>query len=252
MIIEIDNISFSFGKRKVLDRISFNIDRPGITVLLGPNGSGKTTLLRCISRILNPASGKIYADGKSMASFTSEETSRLLSYVSQRGVSGRLTVFDAVLLGRLPHMCSSSGERDIEIVSGIIKRLNLEKISLRYIDEISGGELQKVSIARALVQKAPLMILDEPTSSLDLKNQIEILRLLKAISETDGVMVLLSIHDLNTAFRFADNFIFLREGKIMADLRRDEISCDVIEDVYDVRVELNYHGSFPAVNLASE
>ena len=250
MIIEVDNISFSFGKRKILDNISFSIDCPGITVLLGPNGSGKTTLLRCISRILNPGNGEIYADGKSFSSFSSEETAHLLSYVAQSGVSGKLTVFDSVLLGRLPHLCSSTGSRDIEIVSDILKRLNLEKISLRYLDEISGGELQKVSIARALVQKAPLMILDEPTSSLDLKNQIEILRLLKEIAETDGVMVLLSMHDLNTAFRFADNFIFLKDGRIMADLSRDEISCNVIEGVYDVRVELDYYRNCPVVNLA--
>ena len=250
MIIEIDNISFSFGKRKVLDNICFSIDRPGVTVLLGPNGSGKTTLLRCISRIINPGQGEIYADGKRFSSFSSEETAHLLSYVAQSGVSGKLTVFDAVLLGRLPHMCSSTGEKDIEIVSSILKRLNLEKISFRYIDEISGGELQKVSIARALVQKAPLMILDEPTSALDLKNQIEILRLLKEISETDDVMVLLSMHDLNTAFRFADNFIFMKEGRIIADLCREEISCDVIEDVYDVPVELDYYRNCPVVNPA--
>ena len=250
MKVEIDNVSFSFGKRNVLDKICFSLDRRGITALLGPNGSGKTTLLRCISRILNPEEGTIYADGRKYSSFSSREIASLVSYVAQKGVGGKLTVFDSVLLGRLPHMCSSVRSEDIDMVSRILTRLDLEKVSLHYIDEISGGELQKVSIARALVQNAPLMILDEPTSSLDLKNQIEILKILREIAKNDGVKILLSIHDLNTAFRFADYFVFLKKGEIVADLCRDEITCDVIKDVYDVNVELNYQGSCPVVNLA--
>ena len=155
-----------------------------------------------------------------------------------------MTVFDAVLLGRRPHIRWDVTEADIQIVEAAVRMLNLEDLTLRYIDEMSGGELQKVSIARALVQEPRVLLLDEPTSSLDLKNQLEILGIIRSVTTEHNVAAVMTMHDLNMALRYADRFILLKDGVIHAAGGPDVVTPETIEAVYGVPVTVERYNGF--------
>ena len=175
------------------------------------------------------------------------ERSRFFGYVPQRGDPVRLTVFDAVLLGRRPHLGWSVEHRDLEKVESALASLSLERFGLRYLDELSGGEFQKVLLARALVQEPRVLLLDEPTSSLDLRNQLDMLATLRKVVKGHNVAALLSLHDLNTAFRFADRLLFLKDGAIRGIYLPSEVPGDIIADVYGVPVDIVRHKGIPMV-----
>ena len=165
----------------------------------------------------------------------------------QRHEGGRFTVFDAVILGRKPHITWDVTSQDLEIVNRIIKMMGLEPFSLRYIDELSGGELQKVVIARALAQEPRVMLLDEPTSNLDLKNQLDVLRIIRTVVKEQQIVALVTMHDLNLAIRFANKFIFLKKGTIFAAGGFEIITPENIEEVYAVPVAVEEYHSIPVV-----
>ncbi|MEZ5334837.1 MAG: ABC transporter ATP-binding protein [Methanolobus sp.] len=181
MILEVDGVEFQYKSKEVLKDIKFQLKRNEILSILGPNGVGKTTLLKCMNAILKPKRGTVLIEDEDVLKLEQIEIARRLGYVPQRCEPARLTAFDAVLLGRMPHMKWNITPEDVMIVESTIKKLHLEDMALRYIDELSGGELQKVGIARAIAQNPKLLLLDEPTSSLDLKNQLEILDTVKEV-----------------------------------------------------------------------
>jgi len=170
MILKVDGIEFSYNSHPVLSNISFEVNRGEILSILGNNGAGKTTLLKCISRILKPVRGVVFVDGKSLSDISATEIARKISYVPQRQDVSRFTVFDTVLLGRKPYIRWDVSKKDLLIVEEILDRLGLKTLALKYLDQLSGGELQKVSIARALAQDPEILLLDEPTNNLDLKS----------------------------------------------------------------------------------
>ena len=176
MILNVNELKFLYQNHIVLQNIAFEVNHGEIVAILGPNGVGKTTLLKCLNRILKTKSGSIYLDGSEIKTLDTLEIARRAGYVPQRVETGRLTAFDAVLLGRRPHITWDVGERDLRIVDAIFSKLSMEHLRLSYIDEMSGGELQKIAIARALVQEPRILLLDEPTSSLDLKTRLNRLR----------------------------------------------------------------------------
>lgn len=210
-------------------------------VILGPNGVGKTTLLRCINSILKPAQGAIWVDGRKMSELTPQQIARRVGYVAQQQTPGRMTAFDAILMGRRPHIQWRVSDEDLRIVDGAIKRLALQELAMRYIDQMSGGELQKVAIGRAMVQEPKLLLLDEPTSNLDLKNQLEILRLLRHAIQDHGMAAVMTMHNLNMALRFADKHLFLKDGRIFDVGRPEEISAETVKEVYGIAVEIHRH-----------
>lgn len=215
MKLEIRGVSFSYNSMPTLEEVNIKINEGEIVSLLGPNGSGKTTLLRCIDRTLKPKKGTILVDGKNTNEMKLQGLAKLLGYVPQRAVSTfPCSVFDVVLIGRSPYMGWSSGKRDKEVVFRVLKLMGLEKIALRMFDEISGGELQKVLIAKALAQEPEILLLDEPTSNLDLRHQLEVLEIIGDIVKKEKISVLMAMHDLNLASRFSDKIIFLKKGKI--------------------------------------
>jgi len=244
MMLEVKNLSFSYKRQKVLENISFASDKNQIISILGPNGAGKTTLLKCINRILKYKTGSVFIGGKSIDDFDQKKIAQNISYVPQRAEVSRLTVFDAVLLGRIPHIKFRSSEKDLKMVYSVIKKIKLESLSLRYLDELSSGELQKVFIARALSQDTKMIIMDEPTSSLDLKNQIEILKLIKDISRSHELAVVMTLHDINTALRYSDRILFLKKGRILYQCIPSEVTPEIIEDVYDVKVNIHEFKEF--------
>lgn len=247
MTLSISGLSFAYGRNDILEDVNFSLEQGQIVVLLGPNGTGKTTLLRAINGILRPAMGTVLLDGRSLASCPRRDRAKIFGYVPQRDEPQHLTVFDAVLLGRRPHIAWTVKKEDVEKVGMVLRALSLEKFSLRFLDELSGGEFQKVALARALVQEPKVLLLDEPTSSLDLKNQIDMLRTLRQIVQERNVAILMSIHDLNTSLRVADRLIFLRDGVVCAACRPAEATADLIGDVYGLPVDVIAHDGAPLV-----
>ncbi|MFW6181404.1 MAG: ABC transporter ATP-binding protein [Spirochaetota bacterium] len=236
MILQVQDVSFSYRSEPVLDRVAFQAGEGELIAVLGPNGVGKTTLLRCVNAVLRPRAGCILVDGRNVLRLSGPEIAREIGYVAQRSEPARLTAFDAILLGRKPHITWKASRRDLEIVDAAIKRLGLEQLLLRHVDEMSGGELQKVCIARAIVQEPRVMLLDEPTASLDLGNQLDILAFIKHVVDAHRITALMAVHDLNTALRYADRFLFMKEGRIFASGHVEDVTPEIIEAVYGVRV----------------
>lgn len=241
-MLKVQNIRAGYKKGiSVLENVGFSLENGRILAVLGPNGSGKTTLLRCINAMIKPWSGEAYVDDIDIFQMNSDEIARCLGYVAQRNEAGRITVFDAVLLGRIPYLRWQTGKENLLKVDCALRQLNLEHIALRYIDELSGGELQKVYIARALVQEPKVLLLDEPTNNLDLKNQIDILNMIRDVAREHQMAVVMTMHDLNMAFRFADNVLFLKQGKVFSSCLPEQINEDIVADVYGVRVDILRH-----------
>ncbi len=247
MILDIKGVEFQYNSRKVLEDISFAVRPNEVLTILGPNGVGKTTLLKCINRIHHPKSGSILVENEDIMKVSLPEVAKKVGYVPQHCEKGRLTAYDAILLGRRPHITWNTSEKDLKMVEAVIRRLHMQDLAMRYIDEMSGGELQKISIARAIVQEPKLLLLDEPTSSLDLKNQQEILRIVCEVVRTHQVSAVMTMHDINTALRFSDRFLLLKDNVIFATGGPEIITPETIYEVYDVEVEVEMLKSGPVV-----
>lgn len=247
MILSVDELRFFYQNREVLKEIAFTIKAGEIVAILGPNGVGKTTLLKYLNRILTPRKGVVFLDGEDLLGLDMKEIARRVGYVPQRVETGRLTAFDAVLLGRRPHIGWDIREKDLKIVDAVFRRLSMEHLRLAYIDEMSGGELQKVAIARSLVQEPKVLLLDEPTSNLDLKNQVIILTILSRIVREHHIAALMTMHDLNQALRYADRFIFLKGGRVFTHGSHDVVTPGVVEEVYGLPVIIGELGGVRCV-----
>jgi len=244
-MIRAENVRFSYGERGVLRGISLEVGEGEFVAVLGPNGAGKSTLLRCLAGILK-CDGGIFVKGRPINDYPPRELSKVLAYVPQRVEPGFLTVFDTVLLGRRPYMGLTPSERDLNVVEGALKRLGIQKLALKRTNEISGGELQKVSIARALAQEPEILLMDEPTNNLDLKSQLEVMRLARELAR-EGKTVVTVMHDVNLALRFAKRFVFMKDGRKIADGGLEVLSEELFEEVYGVKVEIGEVRGVPVV-----
>ncbi len=247
MMLSIENLSFQYPSRSVLRDIKFSIKPGECLAILGINGAGKSTLLKCINRILKPQHGAVYVDKKDARKLSGTDLAKKIGYVSQTSRASRQTVFDTIMLGRKPYIKWDITDKDLEIVQQIIQMLNLEKFSLRYIDELSGGELQKVVIARALAQEPKVLLLDEPTSNLDLKNQLEVVRLVRKIVKEKNMAAVVTMHDLNLALRFADKFLLMKDSEIFAIGGMEVMNPQNIKSVYSVSVKVRTCDNLPVV-----
>lgn len=196
---------------------------------------------------MKPQGGTILIDGKDASRFSNRELAQQIAYVAQTQHSIGSTVFDTVLLGRKPYIRWDVDEADIKIVEDTLTRMGLDKFANRYTDELSGGELQKVMIARALVQQPAVLLLDEPTSSLDMKNQLETIAAIRDIVATNGIYVVATMHDLNLALRFANKFLLLKDGVVFAAGGQEIINPDNIQAVYNVTVSIQNFNGMPVV-----
>lgn len=247
MILSVTDLDFAYNGSKVLRDVAFHLDGGELLAILGPNGVGKTTLLKCINAIHAPSKGKVLVEDRDVLRMRPHEIALGIGYVAQRNETARLTVFDAVLMGRKPHIVWRVGEEDLKMVDSALKRLHMTSLALRYIDQLSGGELQKVAIARALVQEPRLMLLDEPTSSLDLKSQVDILTMLRRVVDEHRIAAIMTMHDLNTALRYADKVLFLKDGCIHSTGPACEVTSDVVEEVYGLPVHIHTVQGHPMV-----
>ncbi|VVB64108.1 Cobalamin import ATP-binding protein BtuD [uncultured archaeon] len=233
--ISIKGLSFSYNSTKILDDVNLELDDSEIMSLVGPNGSGKTTLLKCIDRILKPK-GSIHLDGKDMGGMSRQEIARSVGYVPQSSSSAlATTVFDTVLMGRRPHISWQVGDADLGKVADILDLLCISDLALRDFGQLSGGQKQKVLIARALAQEPSVLLLDEPTSNLDMKHQLEVMEIVRDMVNEKNISAIMAIHDLNLAARFSDKLVMLKRGRIYASgTPNSMLSVENIRKVYGV------------------
>lgn len=237
-MIEIRDIAFSYGRQRILNGVSFTA-QPGECVgILGNNGAGKSTLITCINRIRTPERGEVIIDGKPVREMSRNEMARTIAYVAQKNEMSHATVFDCVLLGRKPYIKWSVSQEDIDLCEAMIRRVGMEQFQVRSLDELSGGELQKVMLARALVQQPKLLLLDEPTSNLDPRNQYEMMALVRQIAREQGIAVFIVIHDLNLALRYCDRFYFLKDGTGYSYGGMETVTAETIQTVYGIKAEI--------------
>ena len=236
MKLEVKDITFSYNSRPVLEGVTLKAAEGNVASLVGPNGSGKTTLIKCINRILKPRLGIVLVGREDVGKVKLRGLARLLGYVPQSADHVfPSTVFDAVLLGRRPYVDWGISSRDKEVVSQILSLMGLEEMALRQFNELSGGERQKVLIARALAQEPQVLLLDEPTSNLDLRHQLEVLDIVRSIVDESGITAIMAIHDLNLAARFSDTLVFLDKGRIYdAGEPAQVLTQENIRNVYGV------------------
>ncbi len=240
MQLIVDSVRFSYDSVEVLKGVSFKLEHSEILGIVGPNGSGKTTLLKCINTILKPKQGEILLNDKKISSLKRTEIAKIFGYVPQNSNHDTtLTVFEIVLMGRRPYVAWWCSEKDIEKVWQILKMLGIEHLAMRKISELSGGEKQRVLIARALAQEAKILLLDEPTSNLDLKHQIEVMDLIKTLIKENGLAAVTVLHDLNIAAKYCDKLIMMKEGRIYAAGDIDSVLTEQnIKEVYGVTVSV--------------
>jgi len=253
MKLKIRDICFYYDSTKVLENITFEVSEGEILGILGPNGAGKTTLLRCINRVLKPKKGSVVIDGANIRELTRKEIAKNIGVVPQNStIHFPFTVFDIVLMGRNPHLgrLDRITLKDIEIAKKAMKVTNTLHLADRLIDEISGGEKQRVIIARALTQEPKILLLDEPTSHLDINHQLEILELIRKLAIKNRLTIVLVSHDLNLASRYCDRIILLKEGKIHSvGTPKEVLTKDNIRDVFKINVEINYDERTDTLNI---
>ena len=239
-MLELENVVFRYSRRAepVLRGVSLTLNDGEIGILLGKNGAGKTTLFQCILGLAAPESGSIRFDGEDLLKLPRRERAQLVAYVPQHIHFGALSVFDSILLGRVSRFGMQPGREDIEAAGRILAEMHLEPLAGRNAEELSGGEKQKIAIARALVQEPRLLIFDEPTGNLDIANEELIIDEAKKAARQRGVAILSSLHDLNQALCLGDKFFLLRDGAVRYAGDESVLTSDVIADVFDIRARI--------------
>jgi len=243
--IEVDTFSFSFGNKRILNKVSLEVASGDYLSIIGPNGAGKTTLIKCLNRILSGGRGSIKIRGKPLESYSQKELARAVSYVPQ--ADGRqlpFTVEEFVTMGRYPYLrpFSSAGREDREIVNRAMALTATDSLAGRTLDSLSGGERQKVFIAAVVAQRAGILLLDEPTTFLDYKHQIEIRRLLKELNREHGTTIVSVTHDINSAVLTGNRVLALKAGEVVFDgSARELIHPRLLETIYETSFLLMDH-----------
>jgi len=236
MELVLDNVSKAYGSITALDAISFSVGPGELVALVGPNGSGKSTLIKAIATIHNTTGGTITIDGKDIREIDPVDLAVLLGYVPQSfSYTLYSTVFETVLMGRRRYIKWSVSDEELSRVQRSLDALEMGDLAGKYINELSGGERQKVFIARALAQDPEVFLFDEPTSALDIRYQIEVMETMRRITREQNSSMIIAVHDLNLAYRYADAVVFLNKGKMAGYGKpQDILTPDCIRSVYGV------------------
>jgi len=247
--LKIKDVEFSYASVPILKNVCIELRASEMLSVVGPKGAGKSTLLRCIDRILKPQRGSILLDEREIKEMSRMELAKKMGYIPQSSAQVfPATVFDTVLLGRRPHVGWRSSEKDTKMVLEMLQMLNIKSFAMRDINELSGGQQQKVFIARALTQEPDVLLLDEPTSNLDIKHQLEVMDIIKNIVREKGIAAIMAIHDLNLASRYADRIVMMNGGEIFdAGDAAAVLTPENIKHVYDVEVKVNNHDGRPYI-----
>ena len=238
-MMQIKSLSYHYkGGQDVLKDVSFTVEPGQFLAILGNNGVGKSTLLKCFNHILRPHQGQVLLDGKDLLSMSAREVAKQVAFVSQNVPNAQMTVHDVVMLGRRPYMKWGFTEEDHTIVHNAMHRLDVEDMRGRFLNQLSGGEKQKVMLARALAQQPQVLLLDEPTSALDIQNQYQVLKMVRQICHNDQMIAVVVIHDLNLALRFCDRFLLLKDGQVYRHGDRSILDSTALKEVYGVDAKI--------------
>jgi len=224
MHLKIDNVKFGYSSVPVLNDVCLELEGAQFVSIIGPNGVGKSTLIHCINKILSPTGGVVTINGDDVKDIPLKELAKRVGYVPYSSSdSFPLTVVDTVLMGRHPHSKWGSFDNDLKVTDETLELMGIKHLSMRIFNELSAGQVQKVMLARGLVQEPQILLLDEPTSNLDIKHQIEVTKILRNLSHEKEILVIIISHDLNIAAKYADKMILMHDGGIYSVGTPDEV-----------------------------
>jgi iron complex transport system ATP-binding protein len=242
-MLSISNLNVGYGQGEVLRDLSLDVARGQVVGLIGPNGAGKTSLIRAISGIVKPRSGRITVADSDLASLSEAERARTIAVVPQTStLPPAFTVFECVALGRTPHLnwLGKLGEKDLDLVERTLSSCEINDLKLRRAGELSGGEQQRVLMARALAQDCPILLMDEPTAHLDLHHQVALLGLVRRLTREQNLAVLVALHDLNLAALYADKLALLVNGRVTATGTPAEVmTTEILQKAYQVQLQVH-------------
>lgn len=240
--IKVESLKIAYNGKAVLKDLNLNFDRTGITSIIGPNGSGKSTILKAIGRLIKPSGGCVLLDGKDIHSLSVKAVARKMAILPQVPKSpDDITVKDLVAYGRSPYrgMIRNSDFEGNDIIEWAINVTGLRDLANRYVNTLSGGERQRAWIAMALAQKTGVLLLDEPTTFLDIHHQLEVLELLERLHEQEKITIIMVIHDINHAARFSRRIIAVKDGRIIKDdIPANVITEEIIKEVFGVKAKI--------------
>jgi len=245
-----ENVEFSYGKngKLTLNNINIDIHNPQLISIIGPNGVGKSTLIHCMNKILEPTGGVVMVDDVDVKGIKVKELAKKMGYVPYTSSDTfPLTVVDTILMGRNPHSKMRSNlKEDMKIVKEVLQLMDIVPLALRPFNELSAGQHQRVMLARGLAQEPEILLLDEPTANLDIRHQLDVIRILKKLAVQKHIVVIMISHDLNLASKYSDNVIMMAHGTIYAVGKPiDVITKESIKEVYDVDAEVMIHDGRP-------
>lgn len=243
-MLKIQSLSVSYGSRHVLHNVSLNVQSGEVLALIGPNGAGKSTLIRAVSGVI-PYTGQVRTNGDDFASLSTMQRARYIATVPQAvSMPPAYSVWETVLFGRTPHLgfLGQPSSKDEEIARQALTRVSALPFADRRVGELSGGEQQRILLARALCQSTPILLLDEPTAHLDLQYQVGLLELVQELAHKDNLAVLVALHDLNLAAHYADRIALMVAGNIKAlGKPKDVLQADLIQEAYCLPVKVIQH-----------
>ncbi|WP_054950378.1 iron ABC transporter ATP-binding protein [Numidum massiliense] len=239
-MVEVKNVSKTYGNKKVVDDVSVRIAKGKITSFIGPNGAGKSTLLAMISRLISCDEGEIFIEGREVGQCKSNELARKISILKQSNhIALRLTVRELVSFGRFPYSQGRLTQEDWQYVAEAIHYMGLEDIQEKYIDQLSGGQRQRAYIAMVIAQDTEYILLDEPLNNLDMKHSVQIMKILRKLADELDKTILIVLHDINFASVYSDYIVALREGKVVREGATEEIiNQAALKEIYDMDIHV--------------
>lgn len=252
--VVVDHLTFGYSEQNILEDVCLTIDEPGLFCILGPNGVGKTTIVKNMNKLLKPKSGHVYVNGNDVAKMSHLDVARVMAFVPNSSSSVfSMTVGEFILMGRHPRAGYVTTEQDIKIVDAAIELMGLQEFAERDVRQLSAGQTQRVLIARGLVQEPEILILDEPTSNLDVKYQMDVMKFLKAYARDRKIVVIMVCHDLNITAAYADRVLLLYGKGVFADGKPSEVlTAENIKTVYKVNAEVVDNDGTPFIHLIPE
>ncbi len=251
MRIKIDGMEFGYSSVPVLKDIVLDLEGPQFVTIIGPNGVGKSTLIHCMNKVLKPSSGTVMVNDQDVSEMKLKDIAKIIGYVPYTSSDTfPLSVVDTVLMGRSPHTGWRPKEADLNIVYNVLKMLDIDDLAMRPFNELSAGQHQKVMLARGLAQDPQILLLDEPTSNLDIRHQLEVTSILRDLSRTQDLLVVMISHDINISAKFSDRMILLKDGTIFAAGTPEEVvTRENIREAYGVESEVITYDGHPHVIL---